>query len=71
MLITSCGGLGDLIVCTPALKRLKEKFKCHITFLCQEKYKDVLLGLEGADIFLDYLSDQSKSMSVLYRTQIS
>ena len=27
--------------------------------------------LEGADIFLDYLSDQSKSMSVLYRTQIS
>lgn len=25
----------------------------------------------GADIFLDYLSDQSKSMSVLYRTQIS
>ena len=22
--ITSCGGLGDLIVCTPALKRLKE-----------------------------------------------
>lgn len=26
---------------------------------------------EGADIFLDYLSDQSKSMSVLYRTQIS
>lgn len=29
------------------------------------------LGVEGADIFLDYLSDQSKSMSVLYRTQIS
>lgn len=27
--------------------------------------------IEGADIFLDYLSDQSKSMSVLYRTQIS
>ena len=26
---------------------------------------------EGADIFLDYLSDQSKFMSVLYRTQIS
>ena len=47
--ITSCGGLGDLIVCTPALKRLKEKFKCHITFLCQEKYKDVLLGLPYID----------------------
>ena len=28
-------------------------------------------AIEGADIFLDYLSDQSKSMSVLYRTQIS
>ena len=27
--------------------------------------------VEGADIFLDYISDQSKSMSVLYRTQIS
>ena len=26
---------------------------------------------EGADIFLDDLSDQSKSMSVLYRAQIS
>lgn len=49
VLITSCGGLGDLIVCTPALKRLKEKFKCHITFLCQEKYKDVLLGLPYID----------------------
>lgn len=30
-----------------------------------------MLRQEGADIFLDYLSDQSKSMSVLYRTQIS
>ena len=30
-----------------------------------------LTTFEGADIFLDYLSDQSKSMSVLYRTQIS
>ena len=49
MLITSCGGLGDLIVCTPALKRLKEKFNCHITFLCQEKYKDVLLVLPYID----------------------
>ena len=33
-------------------------------------YRDFFTG-EGADIFLDYLSDQSKSMSVLYRTQIS
>ena len=39
----------------------------------REIFKLSLLNLrvEGADIFLDYLSDQSKSMSVLYRTQIS
>ena len=37
-----------------------------IISLCKENYT-----LEGADIFLDYLSDQSKFMSVLYRTQIS
>lgn len=37
----------------------------NITHTCND------LGYEGADIFLDYLSDQSKSMSVLYRTQIS
>lgn len=47
--ITSCGGLGDLIVCTPALKRLKEKYHCHITFLCQKKYKDILSGLSYVD----------------------
>lgn len=34
-------------------------------------YEKENLLIEGADIFLDYLSDQSKSMSVLYRTQIS
>ena len=33
--------------------------------------KQINSRVEGADIFLDYLSDQSKSMSVLYRTQIS
>lgn len=47
--ITSCGGLGDLIVCTPALKRLKEKYDYHITFLCQDKYKDILIGLPYID----------------------
>ena len=35
-----------------------------------ELYRKIFIE-EGADIFLDYLSDQSKSMSVLYRTQIS
>lgn len=47
--ITSCGGLGDLVVCTPALKRLKEKYDCRITFLCQDKYKDILAGLPYID----------------------
>lgn len=47
--ITSCGGLGDLIVCTPALKRLKEKYNCHITFLCQKKYESAIKGLDYID----------------------
>lgn len=47
--ITSCGGLGDLIVCTPALKSLKEKYDCHITFLCQKKYESAIKGLEYID----------------------
>ena len=47
--ITSCGGLGDLIVCTPALKRLKEKYDCHITFLCQKKYESAIKGLSYID----------------------
>lgn len=47
--ITSCGGLGDLIVCTPALRRLKEKYDYHITFLCQDKYKDIISGLPYID----------------------
>lgn len=47
--ITSCGGLGDLIVCTPALRRLKEKYQCHITFLCQDKHREVLTGLPYVD----------------------
>ena len=45
-----------------------------ITMLTGKKYAgaySLIFTFEGADIFLDYLSDQSKSMSVLYRTQIS
>lgn len=38
---------------------------------CKNKVSRIDFTIEGADIFLDYLSDQSKSMSVLYRTQIS
>ena len=38
---------------------------------CKNKVSRIDFTIEGEDIFLDYLSDQSKSMSVLYRTQIS
>lgn len=54
--------------------RLKEEgFKKVICSEVHEAHKSYIgkMGFEGADIFLDYLSDQSKSMSVLYRTQIS
>lgn len=47
--ISSCGGLGDLLVCTPALRRLKEKYSCHITFLCQKKYEAAIRGLDYID----------------------
>ncbi len=47
----------------------------NANFLESDYYKQLSFSNknreEGADIFLDYLSDQSKSMSVLYRTQIS
>lgn len=49
-MITSCGGLGDVIMFTPALKRLKEKFpSCHITFLCRDNHRQVLEGLPYVD----------------------
>ena len=38
---------------------------------CKNKVSRIDFTIEGEYIFLDYLSDQSKSMSVLYRTQIS
>lgn len=54
-------------------KRLKMKPYEEIVLSYINKYHEINLeqlqyGDEGADIFLDYLSDQSKSMSVLYRT---
>ena len=50
ILITSCNGLGDLIMFTPALRRIKEKFPtCHVTFLCRDNHREVLEGLPYVD----------------------
>ena len=50
ILITSCNGLGDLIMFTPALRRIKEKFPtCHVTFLCRDIHREVLEGLPYVD----------------------
>ena len=51
-------------VAEPTVRCGVSRFKGRIALV-------VIYREEGADIFLDYLSDQSKSMSVLYRTQIS
>ena len=50
ILITSCGGLGDLIMFTPALRRLKEKYPaCRLTFLTTEQHRAILEGLSYID----------------------
>lgn len=50
IMITNCCGLGDLIMFTPTLRRLKEKFpSCHITFLCRDNNRAVLEGLPYVD----------------------
>lgn len=44
------GGVGDLIMFTPALRRLKEKFPdCQITFLTIDKTVDVINRLPYID----------------------
>ena len=50
ILISSCAGLGDLIMFTPALRRLKELYpKCKITFMTTEPYVNILAGLSYID----------------------
>lgn len=50
ILVTSCGGLGDLVMFTPALRQLKEKFpSCHLTFLCRDHHRGILEGLPYID----------------------
>ncbi len=53
VLITCGGGVGDLIMFTPALRALKEQHNCHITFLTPRN-ADILRGLPYIDkvIFL-------------------
>ena len=48
--ITCGGGLGDMIVYTPALRALKEKYPaCHITFMTKYGNHEVLQGLPYID----------------------
>lgn len=50
ILITSCAGLGDLLMFTPALRKIKEAFAyCKITFVTNLPNKDVLSGLPYID----------------------
>ncbi|MBU2699022.1 ADP-heptose:LPS heptosyltransferase [Sporomusaceae bacterium BoRhaA] len=50
ILITSCGGLGDLLMFTPALRKLKQMYPHLIlTFLTNEHNRDVLSGLAYID----------------------
>lgn len=50
LLITCGGGLGDMIVYTPALRRLKEKYpKCILTFMTKYGNHEVLEGLSYID----------------------
>lgn len=53
ILITCGGGVGDLVVFTPVLRALKEKYRCYITFLTPRNY-EILSGLPYIDeiIFL-------------------
>ncbi len=50
IMVTSCGGLGDLVMFTPALRRLKELYpSCHVTFLCRSSHRSILEGLSCID----------------------
>jgi ADP-heptose:LPS heptosyltransferase len=50
ILITSCGGLGDLLMFTPALRKLKQMYpQLILTFLTNEHNRDVLSRLSYID----------------------
>lgn len=48
VLITCGGGVGDIIMYTPALRRLKEKYNCHITFFTPRNH-ELVKGLPYID----------------------
>lgn len=48
ILLTCGGGVGDIIMFTPALKALKKQYNCHITFLTPRN-ADILKGLPYID----------------------
>lgn len=48
--ISSCGGVGDLIMFTPALRKIKETYpEVKITFLTAKHNKDIIVGLPFLD----------------------
>lgn len=48
--ISSCGGIGDLLMFTPALRKIKEQYpNSTITFLTNLPNKDILTGLPYID----------------------
>jgi ADP-heptose:LPS heptosyltransferase len=48
--ISSCGGVGDLMMFTPALKKIKELYSsCHITFVTSGHNQDAIKGLPYID----------------------
>jgi ADP-heptose:LPS heptosyltransferase len=54
ILVSNCYGLGDLITCTPALRRLKEFYPfCHLTVLTNHKHVPVIKGLPYIDEIID------------------
>lgn len=50
ILVSNCYGLGDLITCTPALRRLKELYPdCRVTLLGNSSHLDAVRGLPYID----------------------
>jgi len=50
ILVSSCAGVGDLLMFTPTLRKIKELYpQCTLTFLCNDKYKAAISGLPYLD----------------------
>ena len=46
IVVVTWGGVGDVMVCTPALRAIKEKYPCHqlIVYCLNKQHRDVLLN---------------------------